>query len=127
MLAKGFLITEWESLQNVCTSNTNTSPFNIEWVSRGIFALWSYSKQIWGGRCKFVHDTNPNTNKSLKINELLRILKKEIQALKERRVDYDTSQLIANIESKKQKAKNHTMYKWLDMLRHQKEDEKQRK
>ena len=126
-LVKGFLIVEWESLQNVCTNNANTSTSNVEWASRVIFALWSYSRQIWDERCQFIHATKPDTKKSLKTDELLRILNKEIAILKESHADYDTSQLIANIESKKKKAKNHTLYKWLDMIRHRKEAEKQRK
>ena len=126
-LAKGFLIKEWEALQNVCTNSTNAASTNVEWASRTISALWSFSRQIWDGRCKYVHASNPVTNKSLKTDELLRILNKEILSIQEIRRDYDTQQLLANIESKKKKAKNHTIYKWLDMLRHRKEEVQQQK
>ena len=109
-LVKGFLIVEWEPLQNVCTNNANTSTSNVEWASRVIFALWSYSRQIWDERCQFIHATKPDTNKSLKTDELLRILNKEIAILKESQVDYDTSQLIAKILNKKSRKQKITHY-----------------
>ena len=80
-----------------------------------IDAIWDFSKMIWDGRCKQIHDTNPATNKSLKTTELLRILNTEIQNLRQTRLEYDSQQLLINIDSKKSTAKNHTIYKWLDM------------
>ena len=103
------------------------SPSNIEWASRVISALWSYSRNIWDGRCQFVHATNSNTNKSLKTDELLRILNKEIEAIRNLNLGYDTQQLLQNIENKRLEAKNHTIYTWLDMLRYREEEEFQRK
>ena len=82
LLTKGLLVYEWESLQNICERNTNTSESNIERASRVIDAIWDFSKMIWDGRCKQIHDTNPATNKSLKTTELLRILNTEIQNLR---------------------------------------------
>ena len=99
----------------------------IEWASRVIAAVWDFSKMIWDGGYKQIHDTNPTTNKITKTTELLHILDTEILTLRQTRLDYDSQQLLLNIDSKKSKAKNHTIYKWLKMLRHRREAALQRK
>ena len=48
--------------------------------------------------------------KSIKTTELLRILNTEIQNLRQTRLEYDSQQLLINIDSKKYTAKNHTIY-----------------
>ena len=83
LLAKGLIIYEWESLQNICERNTNTCASNIEWASKAIDTLWEFSKTIWDGRCKQVHNLNPSSNKSLKTTEILRILEQEITTLRQ--------------------------------------------
>ena len=126
-LVKGFMIQEWESLQNICVYNRSTAASNIEWSSKAISALWEFSKSIWDGRCARVHEPNSNGTKSLKSTELLRVLETEIAELRKTRLEYDSQQLLRNIDIKKDKAQNHTIYKWLNMLRHRKEEEKRRK
>ena len=126
-LAKGFLIQEWESLQNVCENNRSTTVLNIEWASRTISALWGFSKSIWDERCSKVHGPSTNGQRSLKTAELIRILEQEVEALRQTRLEYDSQQLLHNIDCKKDKAQNHTIYKWLNMLRHIKEEEQRRK
>ena len=126
-LVKGFMIQEWESLQNICVNNRSTAALNIEWSSKVISALWEFSKSIWDGRCARVHEPNSNGTKSLKSTELLRVLETEIAELRKTRLEYDSQQLLRNIDIKKDKAQNHTIYKWLNMLRHRKEEEKRRK
>ena len=126
-LSRGFLIKEWESLQNVCVDNTNTTGSNIEWASRIISALWSFSKSIWEGRSKYINEPNEKTKKSLKTMELLRVLEQKINLARQRAIDYDTHQLLQSIESRKKKAKEHILYKWLDTLRHKKEADAKRR
>ena len=120
-LSRGFLIKEWETLQNICVDNTNTTGSNIEWASQVINALWIYSKSIWDARSKFINEPNDITKKSPKTTELLRVLDQELKAARTRPMDYDMHQLLLNIESRKKKAKEHMLYKFLDTLRHQKE------
>ena len=127
VLCKDLLIKEWESLQNVCVNSSNKTATNIEWASRVVQALWTYSKQIWDGRCEFIHEKNPITSRSLKTDEILKILQQEIDTVRSQRMAYDTKKLLENIESNKAKARDQTIYKWMDMLRHRKEDDIQKR
>ena len=61
--------------------------------------------------------------KKSKTTELIRILQQEVEALRQTRLEYDSQLLLRNIDCKKDKAQNHTIYKWLNMLRHRKEEE----
>ena len=90
-------------------------------------ALWSYSHQIWDGRCELIHTKNPLTTRSIKTDELLRILQQEIDSIRTQRISYDTQKLLENIESHKDTARDQTIYKWMDMLRHRKEDDIQKR
>lgn len=93
-LAKGFLIQEWESLQDVCENNRSTNVLNIEWASWVISALWGFSKSIWDETCSKVHGPNTNGQRSLKTKELIRILDQEVEALHQTRLEYDSQQLL---------------------------------
>ena len=126
-LAKGFLIQEWECLQNVCENNRSTNISNIEWASRVISALWGFSKSIRDERCSKARDPNTNGQRSLKNKKLMRILDQEVEVLHQTRLEYDSQQLLHNIACKKDKAQNHIIYKWLSILRHRKEEEQRRK
>ena len=70
-LSRGILIHEWETLQNICQNDNNTTGSNVEWVSRVIGALWMYSKTVWDGRSKFINTPTDTTKTSLKTKELL--------------------------------------------------------
>ena len=98
---KGFMIQEWESLQNICVNNRSTAALNIEWSSKAISAFWEFSKSIWDGRCARVHEPNSNGQRSLKSAELLRVLDTEIEELRKTRLEYDSQQLLRNIDIKK--------------------------
>ena len=100
-LSRGFIIKEWETLQNICVDKTNTTGANIEWASQIISSLWTYSKSIWGARNKFINESSADTKRSPKTTELLRVLDQEIAAARSRSIDYDTNQLLLNIESRK--------------------------
>ena len=65
-LSRGFLIHEWETLQNICRNNNNTTGSNVEWASPVIGALWTYSKTVWDGRGKFINTPTDATKTSLK-------------------------------------------------------------
>ena len=126
-ICKGFLITEWEALQNICSNNNTTVSSNIEWSSKTTQALWTYSKAVWDGRCDAINKKNPSTNLRLKSAELLKVIEADVNFLRESMSDYDTAQLLHNIDTKKSKAQDGTLYKWLQMLRHRKEELARRK
>lgn len=52
------------------------------------------------------------------------MITKEINKLAKESKLFDTHQLISNIRRKLNKAPDHSMYKWLDMIRERKEAEK---
>ena len=123
-LTKGLLVVEWESLQNYAVNQQNTCPTNVEWASRVIKALWEFSKHLWDERCTVINTSNKKTNRTLKTDELARVITKEINKLAKESKLFDTHQLISNIRRKLNKAPDHSMYKWLDMIRERKEAEK---
>ena len=126
-ICKGFLITEWEALQNIRSNNNTTVSYNIEWSSRVTQALWTYSKAVWDERCEAINKKNPSTNLSLKTAELLKVIEDDVKFLQDSTSDNDTAQLLHNIDTKKAKAQDGTLYKWLQMLLHRKEELTRRK
>ena len=126
-MCKGFIITKWEALQNICSNSNATASSNVEWSSKVTQAMWKYSKSVWDGRSNKINKKNPKTNQSLKTKELIKAIENDVQLLRESTMDYDTSHLLQNIESKKSKAQEGTLYKWLQMLRYRKEALTQRK
>ena len=65
-LTKGFLVVEWETLQNYATNQDSRCQTNIEWASRVIKALWDFSKDIWDARCTVINANNKTTNRENK-------------------------------------------------------------
>ena len=125
-LAKGLLIREWESLQNVCTNNKSTTASNIEWSSRvisvGLFKNnlgWKMLTCAWI-ELEWAAQFKEKRNATI-------VLDQEVEALRRTRLEYDSQQLLRNIDTKKGKTKNHTIYKWLNMLRHRKEEQQRHK
>ena len=127
VLTKGFLVVEWETLQNYATNQDSRCQTNIEWASRVIKALWDFSKEIWDARCTIINANNKTTNRTLKTEDLANVITTELEKLEKEAKLYDTHQLISNIRRKLPKAPDHSMYKWLDMLRERKESEQQQR
>lgn len=126
-MSRGFIIQEWEALQNMTSSPDNASSENIEWASRLIQALWSYSSDIWKGRCNIIHKPNKTTNSSIKLTELKIILLKEVDSLADVATTYDSKDLVTNIRRTYKNAKDINVYKWLDIIRTRKETEQELK
>ena len=103
-MSRGFVIQEWEALQNMASSPDNESSENVEWASRLIQALWSYSSDIWKGRCHIIHKPNTVTNCSIKLTELKKILLQEVDNLADMATTYDYKDLVKNIRQKHMKA-----------------------
>ena len=57
----------------------------------------------------------------------MKVIEADVNFLRESMSDYDTAQLLHNIDTKKSKAQDGTLYKWLQMLRHRKEELARRK
>ena len=124
-LTRGFIVREWEALQNLCDNHATTQAQNTEWASKCINALWTYSKSLWDDRCNLIHSPDQGTKLSLKTKEIRKVLRSEIEWLK-RSKNYDDQQLVQNIQRHIDKALDKTMYKWLNTIRTKKE-EKSRK
>lgn len=60
-------------------------------------ALWTYSKQLLDDRCTLIHSPDPTSKPSLKIKEIRKELKEELDWLKTSNT-YDDKQLVQNIE-----------------------------
>ena len=121
-LWKGFLIYEWEALQNLCDNHTSIVSNNTEWAYRCIQALWSFSKKVWESRCTKINSPDPTTKVSLKTVELRRVLREELEWLRNSKT-YDDQMLATNIETHMKKALDKTVYKWLTTIRSRKEQE----
>ena len=121
-LTKGLIVREWEALQNLCDDHATTQAQNTEWASRCINALWTYSKHLWDDRCNLINSPDPTTKLSLKTKEIRKVLKEELEWLKQSKNHVDR-QLVQNIEKHVDKALDKTMYKWLNTIRTKKEEE----
>lgn len=121
-LWRGFLVYEWEALQNLCDNHSSTISCNTEWVSRCIQSLWTFSKQVWESRCNKINSPDPTTKTSLKTVELRRVLREELEWLRTSTA-YDDQMLAKNIESYMKTELDKTIYKWLTTIRSRKEQE----
>ena len=125
-LTKGFIVREWEALQNLCDNHATTQAQNTEWASKCINALWTYTKNLWDDRCTLIHSPDPTTKLSLKTREIRKVLRNELEWLQKSK-QYDDQQLAQNIQRHIDKALDKTMYKWLNTIRTKKEEESRRK
>ena len=125
LLARGLLVTEWEALQNISSNHSTTAESNLEWSSQVINTMWWFSLSLWDARCEKINAPGQGNRPSIKKQDLLRVLQEELDSIKATQ-DYDTHQLILNIEERKRRAHETTINKWLNMIRHRKEEESRR-
>ena len=113
---KGYVSSHREIAQNLFLGKSDFNDQLTDWSTTVIRAIWKFSCSMWENRCDCVHGRYSNKTKSARRQELITLIKNELDRTKNH-AEHTTKQLRHNEQKSLGNAQVAALEIWLDMLR----------
>ena len=115
-LIRGFIVRNWMIVQNICEGKDNLEHKNLGWMKKVIRLLWTYSHEMWVGRCKQVHESTKGAIDSMNHQELLYCIRQSLKIPREE-LSISEKKLHINISNGMRVAHTKTLARWVRLLK----------
>ena len=103
-------------VQNTCEGKDNLEHKNLGWMKKVIRSLWTYSYEMWVGRCKQVHESTKGATDSMNHQELLYCIRQYLKIPRDE-LSISEKKLHINISNGMRVAHTKTLARWVRLLK----------